>query len=75
VARSRAGPPPCRGASATEVSSGQARGAEQRSGREEGVRSGGPHLEERGGAWAAPGTRGSTEEKEGAGAGPRELHM
>jgi hypothetical protein len=38
-------------------------------GAEEGVRSGGPHLEERGGAWAAPGTRGPAEEK-GKRAGP-----
>jgi hypothetical protein len=30
---------------------------------EEGVRSGGPHLEERGGVWAAPGTCGPAEEK------------
>jgi hypothetical protein len=32
--------------------------------REEGVRSGGAHLEERGGAWATPRTCGSAEEKE-----------
>jgi hypothetical protein len=37
-----------------------------------GVRSGGPHLEERGGTWAAPRTRGPAEEKEGAGPCPRE---
>jgi hypothetical protein len=49
--------------------SGARHRAEER--REEGgLRSAGPHLEERGGAWATPGTRGPAEEKEKR-AGPK----
>jgi hypothetical protein len=54
-----------RGRDGGEQRSSARRRAEEQ--REEGVRSGGPRLEERGGAWAALGTRGPAEEKEGAG--------
>jgi hypothetical protein len=67
------GPSAGSGMGTIEAGSGRARSAEQRSEeRRGGVRSGGPHLEERGGTWVTPGTCGSAEEKEGAGAGPRE---
>jgi hypothetical protein len=68
------GPSAGSGAGVIEAGSGRARSAEQRSGERRGgpVGWGGAHLEERGGTWVTPGTCGSAEEKEGAGAGPRE---